>query len=303
MATITVPYRIMPKGYQLEGDVRSGLKATVPVLLAWSDAFTFLNEVLVSPSAIRAGLVSWNAPLQFPVPFGGRTPALYVQGFSCLPCGASGIPVPEGGNAGLAPGEFYTNAIVTLRFESITSVQQAGDDPNGLNQLDPENPITACEQSVKLGGKMTTVKGRGYQYKTSGKPIPGDMAVPSTEAKLILKFPRIPYLPWQLVAPFVGKVNQAVIFGTAVGALLLDGMDTDVTPQPDGSIQQKLVLEFSVNLPADPGAGGSGAVGTDWNSVALNDGSGGWDLAVSASGGVPAIGYVDFRQIFNAISF
>ena len=300
MATITVPYKILADGYRISGDVRSGLKATVRYFVSWSNALTFVNEVLVSPAATVVGLVSWNAPYQFPVQFGGLAPSLYVQAFDIQPCGASATPVPTGG---LAPGEYYTFAIVTLQFESVLAIQQASDDPNNLNQLDPENPITACEQSVKLGGKMTTVKGRGYKYQTSGNPIPGDMAVPSTEARLILKFPRIPYLPWEFVAPYIGKVNQDVTLGCAKGALLLDGMDTDVTPSVNGTIQQKLVLEFAVNLPADPGGGGAGAVGTDWNSVPLNDGTGGWDLAVSTTGGVPPIGYVDFRTIFNYIQF
>lgn len=306
MATITVPYGIIPRGYRLSGDVRSGLKATVPCLVAWSNAITFVNQVLVAPSAERIGLISWNAPLQFPIAFGSRTPAMYVQAFDIVPTGVEpGItPQTSWANSGLGPGEFFSDAIVTLQFESVTYINQASDDPQNLNQLDPENPITACEQSVKLRPRMRSVKGRGYKYKTSGKPVPGDVAIPETEAILVLKFPRVPYLPWQQVAPYCGKVNTDPMLGCGAGALMLEGMDTEIRPQPDGSLGQCLVLEFSVNLPGDPDAGSYGAVGTDWNMQPVGDGSGGWDYVVDqATGSVTPIGYADFRQIFASLSF
>lgn len=305
MATITVPYWIVPHDYELEGDVRSGLRATVTVKLAWSDAITFVNQVLVAPSAERLGLITWNAPLQFP-PIGltgvNRTPPIYCQGFRIKPMGA-GNAENLGTNAGLAPGEFFDTAFVTLRFESVSYINQAGDDPFNLNQLDPANPITACEQSVKLRGKMRTTKSKGWIYKTSGKSVNGDFAVPETEAVLVLKFPRIPYLPWQLVAPYIGKCNSNAMLGVGEGALLLEGLDTDVTPATDGSIAQKAVLEFAVNLPACPQSGGQGAVGTDWNMQPTGDGTGNWDLVVAASNtSVGAIGYADFRTIFDYLA-
>ncbi len=305
MATITVPYQIVPHDYEIEGDVRSGLRATVTCKLAWSDAITFVNEVLVAPQAERVGLITWNAPLQFPsigLTGANSTPPIYCQGFRIRPQGAgnAGTITPNGG---LAPGEFFDTAFVTLRFESVTYINQTGDDPGFLNQLDPENPITACEQSVKLRGKMRSTKGRGYVYKTSGKPVLGDFAVPETEAILVLKFPRVPYLPWQLVAPYVGKANSQPMLGCATGALLLEGLDTDVTPGTNGTLQQKAVLEFAVNLPGSPQAGGYGAVGTDWNMQPINDGSGDWDYVVAASNtSITPLGYADFRNIFNSLA-
>ena len=43
MATITVPYKILADGYEITGDVRNGLHATVPYLLAWTDAVRRLS--------------------------------------------------------------------------------------------------------------------------------------------------------------------------------------------------------------------------------------------------------------------
>ena len=298
--SITVPYKILAKGYEITGDARSGLKATVPYFVAWSDALTFAAEILTAPSASVIGPVTWFPPYQFPVQIAGATRPLYAQRFAITPVGASDTAVPT---RGLAPGEFFTNAIVTVEFESPPYIQQSGDDPYNLNQLDPGNPITACEQSVHIGGRMQAVKGRGYKYETSGKPVPGDLAIPVAEAKLRLRFPRIPYLPWSLVAPYINKVNSSALLQANTGALLLEGMDTDVTPGSDGSLQQALVLEFAVNLVGfvDPT---TTPVGTDWNKMPTNDGSGDWDRVVSSSNSSNYLfGYADFTQIFTKITF
>lgn len=309
MATITVPYEFMPKEpYEITGDTRSGLKATCSFLLAWADAIIFVNEVLVAPAAVRYGLITWNTPLQFPVAIGNNlTPAIYVQAFRIRPMGA---PIPSanyvpGPVPGLTPGDFYTRAIVTLSFETVTYINQSSDDPYNLNQLDPTNPITACEQSVEMRAKMRSTKGKGWAYKTSGKPVPGDFPVPETEAVLVLDFPRIPYLPWFYVAPYMGAVNMYPMLGAATGALILDGMGTKTSPQPDGSIQQNARLTFCCNLPGGAAAGTSpGGAGTDWNMQPLDDGSGNWDYIVAKNNtSVTPIRYADFRQIFNSISF
>jgi len=296
-ASITVPYKILARGYTITGDVRSGLHATVPYFCAWADAITLANDVLASPAATHIGGITWAAPLQFPVPFGGLTRPIYAQKFTIEPCGADGSsPIPTGG---LAPGEYFTNAIVRVDFDSIQSVQQTGDDPENLNQLDPANPITACEQSVKINGKVVTRKGSGYTYDTSGKPVPGDIPLVLNEAKLQLKFPRVPYLPWQLVQPYVGKINNSPILACIKGSLLLEGMGTDVTPAPDGSIAQKLVLEFAFN----PDPTGSAPTGLDWNSFPLPDGSGYDMISAAGGGGQRPYSYAEFADIFLNLEF
>ena len=305
MSTITVPYRILADGYEITGDVRNGLHATVPYLLSWNNAFTFINEVLVSPAAVKAGFITWVPPLQFPVNIGqssglgGITPPVYTQRFTMKPCGAGGTPIPNGG---LAPGEFFTNAIVTLQFDSVTAIQQSTDDPYNLNQLDPENPLTACEQSVQTLGKVVTRKGAGYTYTSggwSGKPVPGDIPIVLNETKLVLKFPRVPYLPWQLVQPYVGKINSVGVLQCVQGSLLLEGMGTDVTPGTNGTIQQKVALEFAFN----PDPTGGSAQGLDWNAFPFPDGSGYGIINAAGGGGQTPYSYADFRAIFAGLNF
>ena len=67
------------------------------------------------------------------------------------------------------------------------------------------------------------------------------------EAKLVLKFPRVSYLPWQLVIPYVGKVNQSTTLLCATETLLLEGPSTDIkhSLNADSPIEQSVSLEFA----------------------------------------------------------
>lgn len=289
MATITVPYKVMARGYRVSGDVRSGLKAVVPYYVAWADAFTFAQQVIGGATVVRAGSgwhVTWTAPYQFPA----VSRPLYAQRFDIEPCGANGTSI--GATKGLAPGEYWDHAIVRVEFESPSAVQQIGDDPGGANQLDPSNPITACEQSVKMAGKMQTLKAGSYLYQ-SGNPVIGDFAVPMCDTKLVLKFPRVPFLPYQVLRPYINTVNNAALFGNAKGQLLLEGADTVYTPMADGSYGQAVTLEFAEN-----------AIG-DWNSIAKPDGT--YDLVYKAGASNTdanrIFAYTDFTRIFDGLSF
>lgn len=284
--------QVMPKGYRMSGDVRTGLSATVPYLLAWDNAFAFVNAMILPVNAVRIGTITFNYPYRLPSAV-AATP-LYAQTFEIEPCGidptmgvATVLP-----NKGLAAGEYFSHAIIKIGFEQVRwSFDPLTEDPQGLNQLDPANPITFCEQSVKLGGKMVTRKGRNYVYASDSTPVVGDVGVLVPEAKLVLKFPRVPYLPWQLLVPYVGKTNSAAVLGCAVGTLLLESPDTSskqalnsVTP-----IEQAVTLEFAY----DPGG---------WNNLPRPDGT---TDAVQLKGDSTKGIYLtaDFRQIFNSLSF
>jgi hypothetical protein len=281
----TVPFEVLTKGFEVSGDVRSGYKAIVPYLMAWEDAFTFADQVVGFPSATVIGAVTFRLPYLFP----GAQARIYCQRFRIEPCGADGTtPIPT---RGLKPGEFFTHAKVTLEFETPPAIQQLSDDPYGLNQLDPANPIGNCEQSVKLGGKMQTYKGGNYKYESDGMPVNGDVAILIVEGKLVLRFPRIPYLAWQTVQPYVNKVNQFPVLGVDMGTLLLEGMDTEVRPAPNsqfGAIAQSITLEFAWQ-------------NFDWNLFPRPDGTLDF-IALSGTGERP-YEYMDFRVLLNQLAF
>lgn len=251
MGTPTVPYKVMAKGYQITGDVKNGYKATVPYLVLWSDAFTFADQIFGSATASKVGPVSWTLPHRFPV----ASANLYAQSFSMEPSGASGSAIP---NKGLGPGEFFTHAVVKVQYETPNEVQQqTQDDPKNLQQLDQNNPITMCEQSVKMSGKMETHKAGSFLFAGTGAPVTGQTGVVIAECKLVLTFPRVPYLPWKLVRPYIGSVNKLAILDVPKGELLLEGMDTKTVKSKDG-LSQQVQLEFAWS-----------SIG-EWNQLPLN---------------------------------
>lgn len=292
MATITVDYWVLTKGYEISGDVRSGYHATVPYLVAWADAFTFADEMLGHSQAFTVGPVTYYLPYQFPA----SSAVLYAQRFRIEPCGYNGAPLGE--TQGLAPGDFFEWAKITVEFETPPQTMQAQDDPQNLNQLDPANPITMCSQSVRSSGKMETRKNGSYVYASgsfAGKPVPGDFAVPTSESKLVLTFPRVPYLPWQLIRPYLNTINSASILNCGIGELLLEDMDTKVEPAPGGTMQQQLQLSFAV----------SPQPGQSWNMLPQPDGLLATVCTANSYRGSQVGIYAtsDFRQIFSQIVF
>lgn len=289
-AVLTYPYKVLAKGYEITGDVAAGYGATVPYLVAWGDAFAFADQLMGLSSAATVGPITWKAPYRFPA----ATANLYVQRVDIKPCGVDpvGNPIPLNG---LAPGEFFSHAIVTAEFGTPSQNQLSTDDPGNRNQLDPDNPITMCTQSVRSAGKMQTIKNGSYLYDDDLKPVPGDFAVPTTESKLVLAFPRVPYLPWQLVRPYINTLNSVAMLGVGIGELLFEDMNTRVEPGPNG-LQQS--IEFTFAVTDEPGV--------DWNWLPKPNGTP-QPVRRAADKTAPTprriYAYKDFRAVFNQITY
>lgn len=286
MPTPTVSYKILHKGYQVTGDVRSGYHASVPYLVAWSDAFAFADQIFGAGTASVVGPIAWVLPYRFPA----ATANLYANKFTIEPCGHNGQPVAA--MQGLAPGETFTHAIVKVEFGAPEETQQQSDDPNNLQQLDKDNPITKCKQAVKTSAKMETKKGGSYLFAGGTTPLKGDVAVPVPEARLVLTFPDVPYLPWKLVKPYIGTVNSIDMLECVKGELLLEGMDTDVTTTTHGMTQQ-LVLEYSV------------APYGDWNKIPNDSGTPTlvYRKGTSNADANRIYAYKDHREIFDKVKY
>jgi hypothetical protein len=219
MPNPTVPFKILAKGYKVRGG-QDGLHATVPCLVDWSNAFLFHDEVLGYPIAPAVGPILYNLPWKFP-----GAPLAYMYAVSCEiePIGQDGQPLAL--TQGMTPGEYFKLALCTVDFQNRTFIQTTTDDPGGINQLDPDQPLVFCTQEVSGGAKMVTRKGLGYQYDggvDNGKPVIGDLGVVEPECKLQLTFPWVPFMPWQQLQGFVGCVNQVPVLGCAVGTLLFE---------------------------------------------------------------------------------
>ena len=282
----TVPFKIRPEGYEVTGDMETGYTAVVNYFMQWQYAFTFVDQIFARAKASTVGPITYYMPYRFPPAVAN----LYASAFTLTPCGASGAPITSYG--GLAPGEYFTHAMVRVTFKTLPASQNAtADDPSGQQQLDPTNPITMCEQSVKMISKMETRKAGSFYYATTGKPVPTDFAVIAPECKLVLTFPNVPYLPWHIVKNYIGTVNDVPILDCARGTLLLEGMDTKCI-QTNQGMSQAVQFEFSEN-PDD-----------DWNKLPDPNGT---LVLVYRSGTNNDLNriydYKDFGEIFRKITY
>lgn len=285
---------IAKDGLRISGDARSGIKATVKYLVKWKDAYAFLNAVVTPIYATRVGSVTYSLPYRLPSNV-VATP-VYAQSFDVQPCGldANMTPTTPLPTRGMAAGEFYSHAVVTIGFEQLTYAFDASDDSSSMNQLDPANPIVLCEQSVKIAGKMVTRKGLQFQFTDDNKAVVGDVAVPVVEADLTLKFPHVSFLPWQLLVPYVNTVNASAIFGCAAETLLMKSPDTHAK-QSMGFGSNPTSIEQAVTLTL-----GYNPIG--WNKLPKPDGT---YQSVKLKGD-PSRGIFaksDFSSLFTQISF
>jgi hypothetical protein len=288
MGAPTVPYKVWSRGYNVSGDVRSGYRASVSYFMLWADAFTFADDIFGKTHAVTVGPITWQLPYKFPVT---RAP-LYAQRFNIEPMGLDKGGNPITLNKGLSPGEYWTHALVTVEFETPTYIQQVQDDPQGQNQLDPSNPITMCEQSIKIASKTAKHSGGSWVFSDNTPYKGGDIGILVCESRLVLTFPRVPYMPWKLIRPFINKINDVPIMNCDRGTLMLIGMDTKIVQTNEG-LGQQLQLEFADN-----------GVGTDWNTLPKN----GVPAMVHANGASNTDAnrpykYVDFSAIFYKLEF
>jgi len=278
MSTIlTIAHKVLADGYKVSGGADQPVKAVVPYLVAWADAFNFYSQVLGYTSATTAGPITYHVGHQFP-----PAPTLFAQYAEIEPCGASGTTGP---NLGLAPGEFFTHARVTVTYQSLPW-PQPGDASGNLQQLDPNNPITLCEQELETGGKFQTVKGEGLEFD-DGTPVTGNQVVSLAETKLVLTFPRVPFMPWQITKDYVGKINLNSIFGCDKGTLLFEGQRTKFT-ETDLGIQGKQLQLILVH--ADE----------DWNTGIKPDGSHAL-MRWKSDHSTRNYKYIDFALMFQAM--
>jgi hypothetical protein len=138
---------------------------------------------------------------------------------------------------------------------------------------------------------METRKAGSYLF-AAFTPVTGDFGVVVPESNLVLSFPRIPYLPWQLIQPFIGSLNDAPMLGCAKGTLMLTGMDTEETSTSTG-LGQALQLEYAFN-----------SLG-DWNSLPKPDGTYGlvYKLGLTNTDANRIYAYKNHLQIFEKITY
>lgn len=240
MTGITVPFGILADGYTVSGGRTSGLRARVPYLVAWGDAFAFVNEML---GYTRQASPAAPIHIQFGLPFPASANIL-AETFEIEPCGPGG---ETGETLGLSPGEFWKFARVTIGFEPPRY---------DLVQLDPANPLTFCEVEIDTGGQIETVKAEGYEFDTDTEsppgtgpyfPVTGDLGKVVATSRLILTFPLVPSLPWQAVQEYIGTLNDEELLLCDRGTLLFEDCKTKFAFTSEGVQGKQVQITMAYN--------------------------------------------------------
>lgn len=269
-------YKVLADGYEITGGRESPLRAVVSYLVPWADAFDFYNTVLGQTAAATptVAAIVRSAGLAFPA-----SPNLCAESAKIVPCGAGGDPI-SAEMLGLSPGQYWSHAKITVTFSAPT-YDQVGDDPR--RQLDPDNPITYCEQEVEAASSFITEKASGWEFDDDSD-LPGPFARLKVESRLVLTFPRVPFLPWRAIKPYFGTVNSVAIFDYDVGCLLLETVRVKASNTNQGLAGTSTQLVFA-------------GQDYDWNKLRKKDGS----LALvrnKADNSQRLFKYKDPREIF-----
>jgi hypothetical protein len=212
------------------------LSATATFEVDWTDREAFVNQALGLPTG-SAGWplpqVPWDCPFQ---PNSG----LLASSFRFRP---HTLKSTIGGSDNTVSGHFE-KAWVTIGFERP---RYDYDVPTSQNQIDVTNPILFCEQSIDSSGRSVTVPGYCLEYvgAPSGVVPVGPVFYFEIQSTIVLTFPFVPFIPWNYLESYIGKVNDRTLFGRAAGTLCLEAPSTRIETFSDGTTRSSCVLRLS----------------------------------------------------------
>lgn len=219
-----------------------GLQSTVRYIVAWADAFTFVNDAL--------GLLD-GAPWKWPASPNMRATEANIEPVG-VKTGASG--------GGSAPGTYYDKAYVDVTFSSITAnLAMTGTSEQPVaNQFDPANPIEMSSFQIQYAAEAIklpngTLKWAASTNTGANQIVPATVRDPESGAAYM----RVPtfnlsvtlhnclYVQASNFADKIGKVNNATIFGNCEPeTVLFDGVNTTRRAMSDGTAILDVALNY-----------------------------------------------------------
>lgn len=209
--------------------------ATATFEVAWDDRNQFVNEALGLPSATEGWplpQVPWDCPFQ---PDSG----LLASSFRIRP---HTVKQTVASDDNTVSGHFE-KAWITLGFQRPNFNYGEGTD----RQLDAANPILFCEQSVESAARTIPIDGWKLEYvgAPSGVIADGPVYAFEVQSTIVLTFAFVPYIPWNYLRDYIGKVNDRVLFGCERGTLLLEGPSLRQETFVDGTNRTSCVLRLA----------------------------------------------------------
>jgi hypothetical protein len=277
-SSITVPYKELGVEHGLEtGADERGPWETKPYLVAWSDRFTFANQMLgLSTQSGSSGSGSWSrsTPYQHP-----ETPSMVATGVRLI---GADTWVPN--STPIA----YINCKLLVSFRTPQWPYLNADDPFGFNMLsqDPaEIPyLLWASQEIDFTSERILVPNRTLRFKSDLKKINTPYAVKVAIQTMSLVYHRYPTLPTPFLRQYVDSINDSVFLQCPRGTVYLEGARTTREFNFNGSAAQKLQMVFKYRQ-------------YDWNKTLREDGFT-WDAVEDSAGsGTQPFTYRNFRQL------
>lgn len=222
--------------------VRKGIDQNGPYysLSYWFDDYADSDKVaneLTGYTARIGDLTKRVPPHQFPL-----SPNLY-----CAEVAIDGIGSPILSASGQVnyTGGFFAH--VTYRARGMI-VQQQQQDPANDHQIDPDKPIVWATQELDFEMETYVFEGSKYHWVTgdylNGRTAKIPVKVNVGITTINITFHEVPYLPIVLIRSKRFCVNNAVFLGAPVGCVLFVGARTIREINRDGTLTQKVQLNF-----------------------------------------------------------
>ncbi len=120
----------------------------------------------------------------------------------------------------------------------------SGDDPGGLHQIDPANPILWCTQELDYEVETITHPTHSYKFDSDNLKLTTPLQVDIGITVLSLTFHRVAYLPMTLARTLRGRINATTFLGAAAETVLFRGAKTQRDWNTDGTVTQRVNMTF-----------------------------------------------------------
>lgn len=215
-------HKIVHEGGILESWDDDGPAATVLYRCQWDERYDFASALMGGYPPGADGFSSYMPPHQYP-----PSPNMWckkitgIRGEGALKAGK--------GSKWLS----YTYALVTAQYGlsqfDYSSSSGGGGGATPAGQIDIANPILYCRQRIRTSSAFEVLGKRKLKFSTSGKLVDAEATRPAVQTEITLEFPRVPFNPYLLVRPYVGKISTVEMWGHPTGGVLLDGCETDLS--------------------------------------------------------------------------
>src|SRR5574343_212275 len=213
-------------------------EAAVVYRCAWDDRYELAQELLGYYPEGSSTFGSYTLPAEYP-----PSPNLRCVGIQSI--------TPDKAVNWTDPAKWspYKWALITAVFRvppwgDLSSATPAGQiDPPPGTPATGGTPILFWRQRVRASAAFKVLPKGKLKFSTSLTIVETEVSKPAAQAEITLEFPKTPFNPYQLCRPYLGKINDAAIFGHAAGCVLFDSIDTDVSSTSDGS-DCNVVLSF-----------------------------------------------------------